>query len=86
MVRTFQITKALARMPVIDNMTLASPNQPGEKLRNVVFRPSRCRRREREVSDQAMELLEISISTASRTSTPARCRAASASCWSWPGR
>ena len=45
MVRTFQITKALARMPVIDNMTLAAPDQPGEKLRNVVFRPRvvRCR-------------------------------------------
>ena len=59
MVRTFQITKALARMPVIDNMTLAAPDQPGEKLRNVVFRPFQVRRREREVSDQAMELLEI---------------------------
>ena len=32
MVRTFQITKALARMPVIDNMLLAAPDQPGEKL------------------------------------------------------
>ena len=40
MVRTFQITKALAAMPVIDNMMLAAPNQPGERLANVVFRPS----------------------------------------------
>ena len=39
MVRTFQITKALAAMPVIDNMMLAAPDQPGEKLANVVFRP-----------------------------------------------
>ena len=31
MVRTFQITKALAAMPVIDNMMLAAPDQPGEK-------------------------------------------------------
>ena len=30
MVRTFQITKALAAMPVIDNMLLAGPRQPGE--------------------------------------------------------
>ena len=37
MVRTFQITKALAAMPVIDNMTLAAPRQPGEQLRNVIF-------------------------------------------------
>jgi neutral amino acid transport system ATP-binding protein len=59
MVRTFQITKALARMPVIDNMTLAAPDQPGERLRNVVFRPATVRRREREIQEEAMELLRI---------------------------
>jgi neutral amino acid transport system ATP-binding protein len=59
MVRTFQITKALARMPVIDNMMLAAPDQPGERLLNVVLRPGQVRRREAEVADQAMELLEI---------------------------
>jgi neutral amino acid transport system ATP-binding protein len=59
MVRTFQITKALARMPVIDNMMLAAPDQPGEKLRNVLLRPGASRRREQEVRAQAMELLEV---------------------------
>ncbi len=59
MVRTFQITKALAAMPVIDNMMLAAPNQPGEKLRNVVLRPVATRRREREAREQAIELLEM---------------------------
>jgi len=59
MVRTFQITKALAAMPVIDNMMLAAPNQPGEKFRNVIFRPGEVKAREREVHEQAMELLEI---------------------------
>ena len=59
MVRTFQITKALARMPVIDNMMLAAPEQPGERLRNVVFTPGPVRRREAEVRQQAMELLEV---------------------------
>ena len=59
MVRTFQITKALAAMPVIDNMMLAAPDQPGEHLRNVVFRPGAVRRREREVEEQAMELLDV---------------------------
>jgi branched-chain amino acid transport system ATP-binding protein len=59
MVRTFQITKALARMPVIDNMMLAAPDQPGEKLRNVVFRPAATARREKEVRERAMELLEL---------------------------
>jgi neutral amino acid transport system ATP-binding protein len=59
MVRTFQITKALRRMPVIDNMMLAAPDQPGERLANVVFRPASSRRREREVREKAMELLEV---------------------------
>jgi branched-chain amino acid transport system ATP-binding protein len=59
MVRTFQITKALARMPVIDNMMLAAPDQPGEQLRNLVLKRGAVRRREQEVRDQAMELLEV---------------------------
>ena len=59
MVRTFQITKALARMPVIDNMMLAAPDQPGERLLNVIFRPRSVRAREAEVREQAMELLEV---------------------------
>ena len=59
MVRTFQITKALAAMPVIDNMMLAAPDQPGESLRNVIFRPVAWRRREEEVHEQAMELLDV---------------------------
>ncbi len=53
MVRTFQITKALAAMPVIDNMMLAAPDQPGERFRNVVFRPRPVREREKEVREQA---------------------------------
>jgi neutral amino acid transport system ATP-binding protein len=59
MVRTFQITKALAAMPVIDNMMLAATDQPGERLANVIFRPRTVRRREREVHAQAMELLKV---------------------------
>jgi neutral amino acid transport system ATP-binding protein len=59
MVRTFQITKALAAMPVIDNMMLAAPNQPGEQLRNVFFRPLAVREREKEVRAEAMTLLDL---------------------------
>jgi neutral amino acid transport system ATP-binding protein len=59
MVRTFQITKALAAMPVIDNMMLAAPDQPGEHLRNVFFRPRAVKSREELVRKQAMELLGI---------------------------
>ncbi len=59
MVRTFQITKALARMPVIDNMMLAAPDQPGERLLNVIVRHGEVRRRETEVRKQSLELLKI---------------------------
>jgi neutral amino acid transport system ATP-binding protein len=59
MVRTFQITKALARMTVLDNMMLAAPDQPGEHLIGLIFRPLAARRREREVREQAMTLLEV---------------------------
>jgi neutral amino acid transport system ATP-binding protein len=59
MVRTFQITKALAAMPVIDNMMLAAPDQPGERFRNIFLRPTAVRRREQEVRAQAVELLEV---------------------------
>jgi neutral amino acid transport system ATP-binding protein len=59
MVRTFQITKALAAMPVIDNMMLAAPDQPGEQFRNLIIRPGAVRAREKEVHEQAMELLDI---------------------------
>ena len=59
MVRTFQITKALAKMPVIDNMMLAAPAQPGEHLYNLVLRPAAVRAREREVRERAEELLDV---------------------------
>jgi branched-chain amino acid transport system ATP-binding protein len=59
MVRTFQITKALAAMPVIDNMMLAAPDQPGERFRNLLLRMGAARRREREVHGQAVGLLEV---------------------------
>ena len=59
MVRTFQITKALAAMPVIDNMMLAAPDQPGERFRNLILRPRAVRRREREVHEEAIALLEV---------------------------
>jgi neutral amino acid transport system ATP-binding protein len=56
MVRTFQITKALAAMPVIDNMMLAAPRQPGEHLPGLLRRAA-SRRREAEVEERSLELL-----------------------------
>ncbi len=59
MVRTFQITKALSAMPVIDNMALAAPDQPGEHLTGLLLRAPVARRREKEVRERAHELLEV---------------------------
>jgi neutral amino acid transport system ATP-binding protein len=58
LVRTFQLTRVLAKMKVLDNMMLAAPDQPGERLYNALFRPLTSRQREREVRAQALELLE----------------------------
>jgi branched-chain amino acid transport system ATP-binding protein len=57
MVRTFQLTKALAVMSVIDNMLLAAPN-PGERLFLAAVRPA-WRRSERAARERAIELLEV---------------------------
>ena len=57
MVRTFQITKALAAMSVLDNMMLGAAAQPGEHLPTLLGRPHAGRKREAEVREQAMELL-----------------------------
>jgi branched-chain amino acid transport system ATP-binding protein len=39
MVRTFQLTKALGRLTVIENMKLGAPKQSGEKLRAALLPP-----------------------------------------------
>ncbi|MCZ7589973.1 MAG: ABC transporter ATP-binding protein [Gaiella sp.] len=57
MVRTFQLTKALAVMSVLDNMLLAVPN-PGERLVYAPLRPL-WRGAEREARARADELLEV---------------------------
>src|SRR3954466_5481035 len=56
MVRTFQLTKALSRMTVIDNMMLGAQNQAGENLAKSLFR-STWRTQEREIEQKADELL-----------------------------
>jgi branched-chain amino acid transport system ATP-binding protein len=57
MVRTFQLTKALSRMTVIDNMMLGAQNQSGENLFKSVFRPT-WSRQEKEIELKAEELLD----------------------------
>jgi len=57
MVRTFQLTKALNRMSVIENMRLGAQHQSGENMATAMIAPL-WRKREREVTAQAEVLLE----------------------------
>ena len=59
LVRTFQITKVLRRMTVLENVMLAAPNQPGEQLWRVLATPRAVRRRGRKVRERALELLRL---------------------------
>jgi neutral amino acid transport system ATP-binding protein len=56
MVRTFQLTKVLAKMPVIDNMLLAAQAQAGESMWRALT--NSWRGQEREVEQRALEVLD----------------------------
>ncbi|HEX5535344.1 MAG TPA: ATP-binding cassette domain-containing protein, partial [Actinomycetales bacterium] len=56
MVRTFQLTKALSRLTVIENMRLGAGGQRGERLMNALFRPAWAQQ-ERDNTERAEELL-----------------------------
>ncbi|HEY1366951.1 MAG TPA: ABC transporter ATP-binding protein [Gaiellaceae bacterium] len=55
LVRTFQTPRALTRMTVLENVVLAAPRHPGERLGGAVA----GRAREREARARAFELLEL---------------------------
>ena len=57
LIRTFQTPRALTRMTVAENVMLAAPRHPGERLGGSLA--PRARRRERDVSVRAAELLEL---------------------------
>jgi branched-chain amino acid transport system ATP-binding protein len=56
MVRTFQLTKALSRMTVMDNMMLGAKDQAGENLLKCIFKPM-WGRQERDIEEKAKDLL-----------------------------
>jgi branched-chain amino acid transport system ATP-binding protein len=56
MVRTFQLTKALSRMTVLENMRLGATGQGGESLSRALLAPL-WRSQEKEITGRAMELL-----------------------------
>ncbi|MGJ7452764.1 ABC transporter ATP-binding protein [Aquipuribacter sp. MA13-13] len=57
MVRTFQLTKALSRLTVIENMRLGSQKQRGEGMLAALFKPLWAGE-EREITERADELLK----------------------------
>ncbi|KAD3515498.1 ATP-binding cassette domain-containing protein [Arthrobacter yangruifuii] len=57
MVRTFQLTKVMGKLTVIENMRLGATSQPGESLWRALL-PPLWRGREREITEQADVLLE----------------------------
>jgi len=57
MVRTFQLTKALSRMKVIDNMLLGAQQQRGEHFLSALLPPA-WRNQEQSIEARADELLE----------------------------
>ncbi len=57
MVRTFQLTKALSRLTVIENMRLGATGQVGEKLLTALI-PAFWRAQEDSITERAGELLQ----------------------------
>lgn len=59
MVRTFQITRELQGMTVLENLMLAPKDQAGESLLNTWFRPDRVQEGESEVLERAKDMLDL---------------------------
>ena len=57
MVRTFQLTKALSRMTVIDNMRLGAKHQTGERIFAAIF-PFLWSSQEKQIDKRALGLLQ----------------------------
>jgi neutral amino acid transport system ATP-binding protein len=55
-VRTFQLTKALSRLTVLQNMLLGAADQRGERMVNALF-PARWKAQEAANTERALELL-----------------------------
>ncbi|MEN9227490.1 MAG: ABC transporter ATP-binding protein [Gloeomargarita sp. GMQP_bins_120] len=58
LVRTFQVARVFSRLSVLDNLLLAAPHQLGEQLWPVLLQPQRVAHQERELRQQAMEILD----------------------------
>ena len=59
MVRTFQITRELEEMTVLENLALAPQNQGGENLFNALFRREAVARDEADIREDAAEVIDL---------------------------
>jgi ABC-type branched-subunit amino acid transport system ATPase component len=58
LIRTFQISRELASMTVLENMLVSPPNQAGEGLINAMFRPGVGHRQDRVLVEKALARLD----------------------------
>ncbi|MBN1356656.1 ABC transporter ATP-binding protein [bacterium] len=57
--RTFQISRELKLMTVLDNLMLVPPNQAGEKLWRTWFCPGLVRKQEIQIREKALKILQL---------------------------
>ena len=58
-VRTFQITRILPKMTVLENMLIAPPHQTGEKFGSLWFKQKAVKKEEGENRKKALELIDL---------------------------
>jgi len=58
LVRTFQVARVFSRLSVLDNVLLAAPGQLGEQVWPLWLQPQRVAQQERQLREQAMEILD----------------------------
>jgi ABC-type branched-subunit amino acid transport system ATPase component len=59
LMRTFQLSRELGGLTVLENLLLAPARQAGESFVNLLFRPALVRNQEREHAERALQVLEI---------------------------
>jgi ABC-type branched-subunit amino acid transport system ATPase component len=59
LMRTFQLSRELGGLTVLENLLVAPAHQAGESLVNLLFRPGLIRDQEREHAERALQVLEI---------------------------
>ncbi|MHB8468596.1 MAG: ABC transporter ATP-binding protein [Gaiellaceae bacterium] len=59
LMRTFQLSRELGGLTVLENLLVAPADQAGESFVNLLFRPALIRTQEREYAERALQVLEV---------------------------